>query len=130
MGIKLFGRISASDRSSSQQVPTTYVAGEPQPHRFKIRNIYLNHSGFALYEVKYPDCKNFEGIKLILTKEGEITDEDIIKKAMNFKTFDPHFFEDNKIIARFRPDEWGFELAHGILGSMGFYQAKPYKIVL
>ena len=72
----------------------------PNPKRFVIEDIYT-YTRCHVLVVKYPDCTNFEGKKILLVKgEFRLKDE-----------LDPHFCEDNNIIARFRPTDMGLKLA-------------------
>lgn len=84
---------------------------EPHPEVFKILDAKQG-SKFLYLEVLYPHCTNFEGRKVLLMKDTTIADVCLTK------VLDPHFYPENKIIARFRPDEEGKNLAMYIAGVL------------
>lgn len=87
MGIYLFG---------GRRCCTDYTAPAPDPKNFIVHMEY-GWGLYKAYKVNYPNCTNFEGDKILVTK-GKID--------KNAKDLDPHFGEDNNIMARFRPGEW------------------------
>lgn len=93
-----------SPRSGQQYVERRVLVElpNPNPENFTIERI--EHLGsFACAMVHYPDATNFEGRKIIVFKNA--TEQDIA----NAKVLDPHFSEDGNILARFRPDEEGWQ---------------------
>lgn len=78
----------------------------PDPNNYKIlRSLTFNN--WVLLEVKYPDCTNYEGRKLLLFRNTTLD------KIMSQKSLDPHFSNNVKFIspfARFEPsnDGWIF----------------------
>ena len=59
-------------------------------------------------KIQYPNCKNYEGIKILLYKNTTI------KQLIGQKLIDPHFSESKKFkspIARFEPTEEGWDMA-------------------
>ena len=82
---------------------------EPHPEVFQV--LECSEGTNYLYVVaKYPHCTNFDGEKVLLMKDTSKTD------VLLMKALDPHFYEDNKIVARFRPDEEGKILAKILAG--------------
>jgi len=81
----------------------------PNPKKFEITNI-IEANDYLFAIVKYPNCTNYEGKKVILFEN--ITKAELL--AMN--TLDPHFFPENKIIARFKPSTEGIKLAYKTMG--------------
>ncbi len=80
----------------------------PDPENFKIERI-ADVGSYVCALVYYPDCTNFEGRKLIVfeqTSQAEI---------LGLNNLDPHFEEDGNVIARFRPDDQGWEDALGLM---------------
>lgn len=75
---------------------------DPDPSNFNIKRAEI-FGNYSLMEVVYPNCTNFEGRKIILME----IDETYYNTP---KKLDPHFLEDNKIIARFRPTGYGWYL--------------------
>lgn len=83
-------------RSSSK--PT---APNPDPKRWVLLRKAEYHNGYVL-EVRYLDCTNFEGLKIMVYK-GQFTISNHL---------DPHFTNDvNSPIARFRPNKEGWRFA-------------------
>lgn len=62
---------------------------------------------FTVIKLKYPDCTNYEGIKILVFKAS-------LSNIINQKKIDPHF-SDNKTyispIARFEPTHAGLLMA-------------------
>ena len=82
---------------------------EPHPEVFQV--LECSEGTNYLYVVaKYPHCTNFEGEKVLVMKDTSKTD------VLLMKALDPHFYEDNKIVARFKPDEEGKRLAKLLAG--------------
>jgi len=81
----------------------------PDPRSFKIASITKGEL-FDLIEVKYYGCTTFRGIKLLVVEKGSVT-----KKQLKL---DPHFLEDNQIVARFRADSQGLLLANYFIKNM------------
>jgi hypothetical protein len=88
MGIGIF-KISGSS--------TNYNSKNPNPNRFYILKEYTNGQYTALI-VRYPDCTNYEGLKIL-----------VIKDYKESFTLDPHFTETGNIVARFRPENDGWD---------------------
>ena len=87
-----------SGGSSSDWDYSTRKEIEPHPEVFQVLEC-IEGSNYLYVVVKYPHCTNFDGEKVLL---------------MN--ALDPHFYEDNKIVARFKPDEEGKRLAKILAG--------------
>lgn len=88
---------------------TNADACAPNPSRYQIISSQQFENAYIL-KVRYPDCTNFEGIK-ILVYEGQL---DKIPDIL-----DPHFSEEEKSpIARFKPTQLGMMLARKIAGSL------------
>lgn len=84
---------------------TSCIETNPNPIRFEL--LHTKQIGKNLVvKIKYPDCTNFEGTKIILYKNRtvkEIQDSDFI---------DPHFSKTGLMpFARFVPTDEGWEMA-------------------
>ena len=81
----------------------------PRPTNFKILEGGMNKD-FTIIKVKYPDCDNYEGEKILVYKGH------VLKEVMALKELDPHFCDKGHLspIARFEPTEEGLELALGL----------------
>lgn len=79
-------------------------AGNPNPSNFQV--LHMREIGrFAILEVKYPDCNNYEGRKiLVINNMPRINLEDI-------RFLDPHFHYSSNLIARFVPTIEGWIMA-------------------
>jgi hypothetical protein len=101
MGLSPMSRWSPGDMGINN-------TGNPDPRNFEIIKIETLNQ-YSLVMVKFPDCKNCGGIKILLINgmtEEEIRDLDKI---------DPHFQEGHSteepyIIARFEPSNSGWGL--------------------
>lgn len=95
-----------SGRSSSSGY-TPQPAPNPNPRNYKIT--YVEKIGsYLIVKLKYPDCTNYEGNKILLYKDVTI------EKLINQGEIDPHFFEDAKVaspVARFVPTKEGLTMA-------------------
>lgn len=86
-----------------------YTATNPNPKNFKI-NRFEQINGYVLAEITYPDCKNYEGRKILLFKAASMSK--IILN--NFGIIDPHFDNAKNVIspiARFEPTQDGWNMA-------------------
>lgn len=100
MGLRLFGRSFSRNEGYTPQLPA-----EPRADFFIIKEI-IEVNGNAVCVVKYPNCTNFEGKKILVFK-GKTAAE-----IRNVKLLDPHF--SNKGLspfARFIPSSEGMEAA-------------------
>ena len=103
----LYRPISSSPPSDFNSVPK----GNPNPLRFEILRVATQGSALVA-EVKYPDCTNYEGRKILLFK-GNMTEE----KLRRLSTLDPHFTDDPQTpspIARFEPTPYGWAMARSL----------------
>ena len=64
--------------------------------------------------VKYPNCTNAEGIKIMVLKTSVI-------ELLKTKVLDPHFNDVNKVIARFEPTDQGWIWAKAFILSLENY---------
>ena len=104
--------------------------GNPVPTRFAIQ-LTKRIGEFDILLVKYPDCKNFEGDKILVFRGLNGTDRAQMKGQI-----DPHFTK-GKLVARFVPthDGWGMAEAFvrqansrpGGLGSTFFIDCKDNR---
>jgi len=100
MGVGLFGRCS----SSSYSIPNS----NPDPKKYRILQ-YLQKNHYLMVIVLYPDCTNFEGLK-VMVYEHIHSVEELIQRT-NGK-LDPHFSkEDISPVARFKPTNDGIQMA-------------------
>lgn len=90
---------------------TEYTSGNPNPTNYKIID-YIEKNNYLLLKINYPDCKNYEGDKILLFKGIKLLD------IINQKTIDPHFSDNKQIyhpIARFVPNNQGWDMAMNII---------------
>ncbi len=108
MGIRLFSESKyPEEKYVYKDVPVDPLPGNPNPANYKIIDT-LTFGNILIVEIQYPDCKNYEG-KKILVYEG-ITWAELRKQ----KLIDPHFSNNKKYkspIARFEPTERGWKMA-------------------
>lgn len=86
---------------------------DPNPAKFTIKNHYENNGNIAIV-VNYPNCKNFEGNKIIVFKNATW------EQICNLKEIDPHFIDSDTIkpYARFEPTTDGWLSAVFILNHI------------
>lgn len=100
MGLNLFGSsCSCEIHDNLDKLPN------PDPKNYEVLD-YVEYSKYLLLKVRYPDCTNYEGVK-ILVFEG-LKYKDIVNK----NCLDPHFCESSKLVARFAPTKEGFSRAN------------------
>jgi len=114
MGIKMFGNSECGCSSVSDQVKkleqkVRELEGlpNPNPRNFRI-GVFESQGPYMAVRVKYPDCKNYEGDKILAFKGLNIN------KLMNARFIDPHFCDSGKHpspIARFEPTNEGWRMA-------------------
>jgi hypothetical protein len=76
-------------------------APNPDPSRYEVLEV-RNFDNATLLKVRYIDCTNFEGVKILVYLGKFIPSQDL----------DPHFSETKTCpIARFKPDSLGYEIA-------------------
>lgn len=87
------------------------VAPNPNPSRWKLLDMNQYEAGYVL-KVKYHDCTNFEGVKIMVYR-GKVS------TTLVQHPLDPHFTElPNSPIARFRPDATGWTMANILAASL------------
>lgn len=81
-------------------VNETVVLYDPNPENFRVKDCHRigNH---WVSKINYPDARNFEGDKILLTTWNPLSRSII----------DPHFTDGGGILARFEPTKLGWELA-------------------
>ena len=99
MGMHDYGKSSSSYDNPQQ--------GNPDPSKYKIKKSIQVKKNLVV-KIKYPDCENYEGNKILIYKNANIND--LWKQDM----IDPHFSEDKRFLspfARFEPTIKGWEKA-------------------
>lgn len=79
------------------------IAKNPDPSNFEILECE-QVSDYMVLKVKYPNCTNAEGIKIMVVKGTPL---DLLRR----KTLDPHFGHPRSPIARFEPTDSGWRHA-------------------
>ena len=130
MGINLFGSNSSFDesekklnsrsvfwRSSNSSFDTTppnlaptaptVRPGNPNPANYDIL-IQKDFPNFSILLIRYPDCKNYEGNKILVFRKKDVV------RMKEQKLIDPHFCDNKKFaspVARFEPTTEGMKMA-------------------
>jgi hypothetical protein len=85
--------------------PCNPQALAPNPLNFKFTRV-MQVGGHTVAEIRYPDCKNYEGLKVLLFKETDAA------QLMKREHIDPHFGHTlNAPFARFTPAAGGWDAA-------------------
>jgi len=108
------GRPTTSPYASTP-VTTQTTTGNPNPDNYKI--VRASEVGSSLVvEIKYHDCTNYEGKKVLVFENLTLLD------LVNQKSIDPHFFPSGSKykspIARFEPTERGWEWARSFAATL------------
>lgn len=88
--------------------PNVRPLGNPDPYNWRA----LNHevvNGYLIVMAHYPDCNNYEGVKVMVFEKG-VTLDDLKAQA----GLDPHFADYSDLhhpIARFEPTKRGWDYA-------------------
>jgi hypothetical protein len=100
MGISLYKRCSSSLYAVNNS--------NPDPKRYTIL-LHSQINDYLMVVVHYPNCTNFEGLK-VMVYEYIHSIEELIQKTKG--ELDPHFSKDGvSPIARFKPTKEGIEMA-------------------
>ena len=90
-------------------------SGNPDPNNYRLLRAQ-EFPGYLLVLIQYPDCKNYEGKKILLFEGLTLVD------LVNQKQIDPHFFpkqgEIHSPIARFVPTDEGWDMAMLLVVSL------------
>lgn len=98
---------------STQQLGTV-VDNNPDPYNYHVIQVKTFDRSVVM-EVKYPDCTNYEGRKILVFQDTTIAD------IMNQRVLDPHFSENTQYIspfARFEPTAEGWRVAVWVARSL------------
>jgi hypothetical protein len=94
---------------------------DPNTHKFIILD-YIEKSGGILVKIQYPNCTNYEGIKILLFKDKTI------KQIQAMDSIDPHFLiNDTSLLARFVPTDSGWILGWFVLSELDSYDYEQYN---
>ena len=105
MGINIFNKSSNSYWAGRIAQDRVNQEGNPNPHNFEVKQCIWKGNVYVV-EVNYPDCKNYEGNKIL------VISKDDFNKAMDCGILDPHFSNKGQtVIARFEPTPKGWNMA-------------------
>lgn len=98
-------------RSTKKRPP--FQLPNPDPRNFEVKSI-SRVNGYIILKVHYPNCKNYEGMKILVFKG--MTELEL----MNLKSIDPHFCDGKhpSPIARFVPTGAGWDMAHELCKAL------------
>jgi hypothetical protein len=86
----------------------TKPPGNPDPNNYQLVKAE-EKNGYLVVMIKYPDCTNYEGNKILVFKNLTLL------QLVNQKLIDPHFFPADKKfqspVARFVPTDEGWNMA-------------------
>jgi len=105
MGISPFKVSSSAYPSEDHKAPVVKLPN-PDPKNYEV--IEAKQEGiYLLVKIRYPDCTNYEGMKILLYEDTTLP------KLLRQKYIDPHFSQNDKFkspIARFEPTDKGWDL--------------------
>jgi hypothetical protein len=127
MGISCAGRNSDARYDEQKGFKGGYIPPpSSNPENYEILRS-LQMGKYLIVEIKYPDCKNYEG-KKIMVYEGDI------KQLVSQKKIDPHFSDNcafKSPIGRFEPTNRGWNMAKtfcaGMAGQTINWTAEDFK---
>ncbi len=102
MGIKLF----SEDNYPRENRPSPPL-GNPDPDNYRIIDT-LTIGNMLIAEIQYPDCKNYEGRKILVYENMSS------KQLRAQRLIDPHFSKNKDYkspVARFEPTDRGWKMA-------------------
>jgi hypothetical protein len=86
----------------------------PDPNNYKLIEV-KEINNFLVVKIKYIDCTNYEGTKILVYKDVKLI------QLINQKLIDPHFCDDKKWIspvARFVPTKEGWDMAIALANNL------------
>jgi hypothetical protein len=92
---------SVTTNTNQQNLPN------PDPKNYHVVR-YKHVGSYLVIEIKYLDCINYEGNKIMVYKDCSYA------QLMRQKHIDPHFTDNKNYFspeARFKPDEYGWDRA-------------------
>lgn len=119
MGVNPWGKLSNStydDKPTCVANTSPTVLPNPKPNNFRILASF-QFGNYLLLSIEYPDCTNYEGKKILVYKDCDITD------LMKQWSIDPHFSENKAYhspVARFVPSEEGWQMAQKFIQAMRY----------
>lgn len=113
MGLNKIVSTGAEPYSYSPTNPKSQP-GNPNPSRFTLLD-YFEYGRYLVLILKYKDCTNFEGRKILVYKDINFDPNQAVE-------IDPHFFPESKLIARFRPDDSGLREAYDYVRFMNDFK--------
>ena len=109
MGVHFMGSNSTFDKEPEN-------LGNPNPNNWEIMR--SSKTGrYLLVEIKYLDCNNYEGRKILMFKD--IEKQNLIEQGI----IDPHFSENKQFhspIARFEPTKEGWIMGKALCSEIKF----------
>lgn len=117
MGIRLFG---SNCSCNTKYEVIEKVLPNPNPKNYSIIES-KQIKNFLILKLKYHDCENYEGIKILVFEDMTFT---LLELSGN--GIDPHFCENCKSpIARFEPTKRGWQMARMlVLSLLGYFVKK------
>lgn len=97
----------SSSRSDDNYSPAVTQSVNPDPERFEVMK-HQQIGDFLLLMVKYPNCTNYEGKKILVYYKIDLG------KMLSQRSLDPHFCNNAKVVspvARFEPTDRGWKMA-------------------
>ena len=88
--------------------------GNPDPKNYKIVDVFEKRP-YLLIRIKYPDCHNYEGMKILLYKDVTLV------QLERQKQIDPHFSQNSNYhspLARFEPTDIGWKTGLFLIESL------------
>ena len=90
--------------SGTSDIWKSPVSPNPDPFLFKLLK-YEMINGYLIILVHYRGCTTFEGKKILVLHELDVSE------LLQLYKLDPHFIDSGHLIARFIPTKWGWEMA-------------------
>lgn len=114
MGMFKKPSVSLYSRYSAACVPIAIPEGSPNPKNYRVvKSQTVGHH--LVVVLKYPDCKNYEGKKILLYRNMALD------SLLSQEEIDPHFSNTAKYLspfARFEPTTDGWAAAIQLAGSL------------
>jgi len=100
--------------SNDHEIINNLMRPNPDPSNYRIKRS-RSLRGNLLIEIRYPDCTNYEGNKILLYRRTTL------KQLKKQKHIDPHFARNKKFkspVARFEPTKRGWAMGLVMLSKI------------
>jgi hypothetical protein len=114
MGINIMGSSASYDKKPASYPNTSTPLPNPNPDNYEVLKTFQMGT-YLIVELRYPDCTNYEGKKIM------VYEKTTIKQLLDQGKIDPHFSNHpyfRSPVARFEPSMKGWDMAKVFCAAM------------